>query len=971
MLRIGAGRVGNRACAVVGCEALRDANPKANGAMASEEKPTRTDHEAEAKAGIVESAPPDASWLPRHKVELPDPIEGYLRRPEVDGRCELTGHRVTVLHAPGGFGKTALLARRCRALRERGLAVAWLSVDEEDGPESVARLLALAFERTGVATFDPAGERRGPRPPGRGNPEAASRAEYRIGLLIRALERHGEPCVLALDEVERLRSPEAVRLINALVLRAPPHLHVGMAFRERPPGLAIDMYAIEGRGVTVTVEHLRFSKSDISRFFGGSLSRRKLAVVVHDTAGWPLALRIHHDATEAGAPHAAGGEGALAGWIETRLWRGFSAEDRDFVLDIALFDRLETNLIDEVTDTRNTGRRIASMGALAGLLSTTGRGSTMRLHPLIRRHCEQRRFEEAPERFRDIHRGIAVALARRGRSIEALRHAAEAADTALLGSIAERAGGVRLWFEHGFEALCALDGVITEAVVSDHPRLALVRCGVHAASGDIEGANRLYRATAAQTAGFTRDREGGDDRALRTDHLFIQGLLYTLGCIRYDDALMEGAVAVEALAGAPDTDPLLRGMFSLGMCLAHNQMTEFNAAVEWAGRARASLGRASPYLAHVDLQAGSVAMARGHVRQARRCYDRALQLARSSHLRDAGAVMLADVLAAELDFERTAGAPRSNGPRVSPRLLGQCGAWLDIYAAGIGVGAETALLRAGPEAALALVEDARDYARSTERPQLARFLSALRVSVLLDGGQVDEAARTWRFDGLPERRAEYLVLTTQSWREMEMLACVRLRLLVARGEFDTAREIAVALLAVASRHALVRTRMRGLALSMLLEHCAGRSDHASAHLVDYLRLYAETDYARPLSRDRAVALALLDDAAFAAADDGGIAASAGALRKALVRETGAKRYPSSDQALTEGELEVLARLEHWRDKDIARTLGLSYDGVRYRVRRIFAKLGARSRLDAVARARALGILRAEAEDGRDYSPPAG
>ena len=934
--------------------------------MTSDEEHTQAGNDTEAEARIVEApAPLDASWLLRHKVELPDPIEGYVRRPEVEERCALTGHRVTVLHAPAGFGKTALLARRCRALRERGLAVAWLSLDEEDGPESVARLLALAFERAGVATYHPAGARDSASPARAPDPEPGSRAEYRIGLLMRALERHGAACVLALDEVERLRSLAAVALINRLVRRAPRHLHVGMAFRERPPGLAMDMYPLEGRGVTVTAEDLRFSKSDISRFFGGSLSRRKLASVVRDSAGWPLALRIHRDGARRGAPDAAGGADAVAGWIETRLWRGLSAEDRDFVLDIALFDRLETELIDEVTDARNARRRIASMGALAGLLSTTGRGSTMRLHPLIKRHCEQRRFEEAPERFRAIHRGIAKALARRGRSIEALRHAAEAADVVMLGRIAERAGGIRLWFEQGFEALCALDGTLTEEVVSDHPRLALVRCGVLAASGDIEGAKRLYGATAAETAGYTRDREGGDDRALRIDHIFIHGLLCILGCTSYDDAMM---AAVEALADAPDTDPLLRSMFSLGMCVAHNQMAEFDAAVEWAERVRALLGRASPYLAHVDLQAGSVAMARGQTRQARECYDRALEVARASHLRDAGAVMLADVLAAELDFERTAGAPRLNGPRVLPRLLGQCGAWLDVYAAGIGLGAETALLRDGPEAARALLEDARDYARTTERPQLARFLSAQHVSVLLNGGEVNEAARSWRFNGLPERRAECLDLTAQSWREMEMLACARLRLFISRDQFDAAREFADALLAVASEHALVRTRMRGLALAIVLEHRAGAPARASTHLADYLRLFAEADYVRPLARDRAVALALLDDAAFADGADAGVALAAGALRKALGGEAGAEGRPS-ERVLTEGELEVLARLEHWRDKDIARALGLSYDGVRYRVRGIFAKLGARGRLDAVRRAQERGILPAHASEPSPTAPP--
>ncbi|MDE0447095.1 MAG: helix-turn-helix transcriptional regulator [Spirochaetaceae bacterium] len=62
------------------------------------------------------------------------------------------------------------------------------------------------------------------------------------------------------------------------------------------------------------------------------------------------------------------------------------------------------------------------------------------------------------------------------------------------------------------------------------------------------------------------------------------------------------------------------------------------------------------------------------------------------------------------------------------------------------------------------------------------------------------------------------------------------------------------------------------------------------------------------------------------------------------------------QTLTQREIDVLERLERYRDKEIAWDLKLSYDGVRFRVRSIFAKLGARGRLDAVHRARARGIL---------------
>ena len=314
-------------------------------------------------------------------------------------------------------------------------------------------------------------------------------------------------------------------------------------------------------------------------------------------------------------------------------------------------------------------------------------------------------------------------------------------------------------------------------------------------------------------------------------------------------------------------------------------------------------------------------------------------------------MMLGEVLAAELAFERSAGAVlQRHATPLSPRLLGECGAWLDIYAASTEVGTELALRHGGAPAALALVEDTREYARRTERASLERFLSALRVSVLLAGGEVEEAERAWRFDRLPEGTAECIDLTAQSWREAETVACARLRLLTARGAYDAARELAAALETVAAERSLVRTRMRALALAMVLEHRAGDDAGARAHLVAYLRLFAEADYARPLARERAVALALLDEAAAAGP---AVARAAEGLRASLRDDAGQR---PSDTPFSRRELDVLALLERHRDKEIAEALNLTFAGVRYHVGSIFAKLGARGRLDAVHRARAQGFL---------------
>ena len=160
---------------------------------------------------------------------------------------------------------------------------------------------------------------------------------------------------------------------------------------------------------------------------------------------------------------------------------------------------------------------------------------------------------------------------------------------------------------------------------------------------------------------------------------------------------------------------------------------------------------------------------------------------------------------------------------------------------------------------------------------------------------------------------------------------------------------------MAAERDLARTRMRGLALAMVLEHRAGDAGRAKAHLAAYLRLYAEAEYARPLARERTVALALLDEIAGDPETDAAIAGAAAGLREAMGEDAGAVEEPLNG-SLNGREMDVLALLEGHTDRDIAEALKLSYEGVRSRIRGIFAKLGARSRLEAVHHARARGLL---------------
>ena len=69
------------------------------------------------------------------KIAIPGEAVPHLQRPALVEAATPTRRRLTVLKAPAGFGKTALLADCCRGLLKSGIPVAWISLDKRDDPE--------------------------------------------------------------------------------------------------------------------------------------------------------------------------------------------------------------------------------------------------------------------------------------------------------------------------------------------------------------------------------------------------------------------------------------------------------------------------------------------------------------------------------------------------------------------------------------------------------------------------------------------------------------------------------------------------------------------------------------------------------------------------------------------------------------------------------------------------------------------
>ena len=831
--------------------------------------------------------------------------------------------------APAGFGKTTLLAAACRDAMRAGVPVAWLTLADDD-PASLDTYLAYAFRQAGLD-------------PGSALP-APIDAEYpRTAALLHAVDARGAPCVLALDELECVDHPGSVALLNFLLRHAPPCLHLALAYRRLPPGLdAVEQLLARG-AERITAADLRFLPPDIARFFDLALSRRELATITAQTGGWPIALQMFRNVPQAPSmdeePVA---RDAVASWIAGRFWRGFEARDRELVLDLALFDWLDEGLVEEVFEAPGILSRAAALPGLAGLLHPTqGKVEGYRLHPLLREHCAEERRTVSPVRWRTEKRRLATALARRGATVEAMRHAVEASDSPLAGTILIEAGGVQLWLREGADRLAAADRYLTDDAVAADSRLAMARSVTLLFDGRPSKANQVF------DNGSPAASEG---TAYALDRTITHAFLLLSGSRPDVDAELEAlAGSAQQAVAHPGTPRVTRGAMLFGFAARHVRHGELDAADSLAEQARQLVVGHSAYLTILtDSLLGQSAMARGRVSAAVERYGDARRIARERFLEDPRLGATIDVHTGELALERNRlSAP--SGLDTIIRVAYRVSAYFANFAAA-GLATDLAVGERGIDAALSLLGDLAEHAHRAGLRPLVRHLAALRASILADDGRFGEAERVWHAAALPLTPAGCLDMKEHTWRGTETLACARIRLLAGLGDVAGAAALERALANQSDRLGLRRTLFRSLALRVRLCHDARDPDAARDAAAEYLRLFRTTDYARPLLRAGEAAIGALDR--ILDADPDGPDAPAARRLIAMARMGGTTPVPPLDAR----ETVVLRLLPHRQDKEIARILGLSVDGVRYHLRKIFRKLAVASREEAVRRAGALGVL---------------
>ncbi|MCC6188411.1 MAG: hypothetical protein IT318_05225, partial [Anaerolineales bacterium] len=492
------------------------------------------------------------------KLSLPPARAGLVPRPRLTSLLDRgVNGPLTLLCAPAGFGKTALLAEWIEGHAAAGspLAVGWLCLEADDNDAArFLAYLAAALDRVrpgatrAVQDFIYA-----PRPV----PLAPRRVMARLiaALTSSPAPGGGAPAILVLDDYQAITAPGIHDALAYLLDHLPADLRVVVATRA-DPCLPLARLRARGQLVEIRAASLRFSLEETERFINGvmglALGPAQLAALEAHTEGWPAGLQLaalamqappaglDDDQTESRPVHHSSFVAKLTGshryvvdYLAEEVIAGQPAEVRDFLLRTCLLRRLCAPLCDAVmVGARHAGGLgDASKSQMVldhldrnnlFLMPLDGERRWFRYHPL---------FAEAlvavarpsPEAAAETHRQAAGWFAAHGAPNEAVWHALAAGDFAAAADIVQASYAQMIQRGELVTVQRWLAG-LPQAVVEQRPRLELARAWSQANTASPTDFDRQLDQVASAAAALPPD----ECRGLRGEAAALRAVCYSV-----------------------------------------------------------------------------------------------------------------------------------------------------------------------------------------------------------------------------------------------------------------------------------------------------------------------------------------------------------------------------------------------------------------------------------------------------------
>ncbi len=877
-------------------------------------------------------------WLIRTKLEAPAPTERLIARQRLR-RClpAALRARLTLVHAPAGFGKTCLLAEWQRSLTAQRVRTAWLSLDEDDSePLQFMAYLTAALAAAGidVGHLGPAAERGFPDVP----------VSSLIAVLNQAVQRSGGRTVVMLDDYHRLRSGTVDAVLVSLIHGLGSRVSFVIAARERPAFATADR-ALRATCVELAGDQLRFTLDETRALLernAGSVPEDDVQSIAKGTDGWAIALAAVRDwlasgwSTERVREALARPAADLNRYVADQILQSLTPAEREFLLRTAIVDRFSEALAHALCSDLPVREAIAALERKDLLVVIwDGNERWFRYHRLLAELASVELAREREGLGERLHRRAAEWFFEAGHHAEAVRHALATGDDRLLAELFERARGWQLIVTGhvGLSRNALL--FISPEVMRDYPRSQLARILMLAKLGRPDESYReLERLRAMHLP--------SDDEFLE-----MEVELMRVGVDRYSDtACDEPYVArFQALVDrVPSDNTPLRGAFANMLCALQYERGELEAALATGDEAVVHYRRMSSLFGEVFVYVhqGRILLESGRLRDSQATLRQAWALARdttgpNTETEAVAASALAATVYQRGDLEEAQSLLATALP-----ALEQGENWFEMLAAAYETSAAIALSRTGPAAAHEFAQRAREMGMRRDLERLIRFADLLNLQAHIAAGTIEHRA-------VPALEAS---LTAGQVREpsprLRLRASLALaRLALARGQPRIASDAAVRLAdeCRSSRH--LRQGIQARLIEALAAHRLGERDIAGRAFDAAVNAAMHEGFRQMFCEFGEELRPLLENA-----DVTAFHADAPRVRDRFLQSVhdsiGVPASATGSNNLSEREREVLRLLaEGLSNKSIARALRVSDNTVKFHLKNLFTKLGVSTRTEAV------------------------
>lgn len=906
----------------------------------------RTPQCCETEAAVNDANELLGRWSWNHKTGPPELRVNLIVRPRLLHILdEGVQGRLTLLHAPAGYGKTTLLAQWRETSIAQGRAVAWLSFGEEDDDptELSGHLVAALSSVVPSLQLTNDGHR------------ASGNARGMIAELAGKLA--GADCItVILDEYHLASSQRVHDLVMQFVTAVPGNVRVVIASRFRGT-FPISMFKARGNVQEIGPEHLRFTHQEAAAVFGGSIAAESLQLLFERTEGWPVAIRLARHRIEGRADadslirEFSGAAGDVAVYLTEQIMSGLPQPVQMFMLQTAIVDEINGDLADAICARSDGWQMLDGLKPLSAVLAPLpGSSGWFRYHPLFLEYLRGAQKSLGEAQLRQLHVRAAHWFAAHGRLDTGVEQANEAHDYQLAAEMIERAGGVWIIQRSCASYLRRLLQPFPVAEIDARPRLRIVRGALALKEGRPFDARRDLEDAREQATALPFDLSFARDAL---------GLMQAIAILGDEGLTIEDVAALEALLGDTiRTDRLLRGTIYENLGIAHLRLGNVLAA---EAAAREALRIFEEFQARNGRVFGRIhlcmaTLAQGRLRESDELLVELERLIKEFALTDATAAIVR-TLRARVFYERGGLDAAWEAYCGSLEALEAGDSSFEVLDTSYSTAIEILLAREDYDGALGVIERGNATARRRGLQRLENLLRYRRVEILTrqrKAAQESVEDVDALLENLESRRGELAFL------EQETATLVIARVAVALHRGNTAIELLQPQLAECERLGRMRSLIKCLLIEALAYQQLERIDDAVAAIMRAVSLAAPECCARIFIEEGQALTPLLDEALrrvhISTLSAESIDLIASVLSAGLDRTLGHRTDLAA--LLKPREREVLEGIgEGLSNKMIARRMNLTDEAVKYHLKKLYAKLGVGDRELAASVARKYGLLR--------------